>query len=769
MNQNLKNVAEGTLPRWKMRVRNKKMKERQRYDFTLEESFPHSPILQKKNNWGLENSYRKLKEWLGNDLQKKYNLNLKIQFERAARESKNNHFMLYSLMKRRITSDKHLFFGKEILMNLMRNIVNSTILKEEEKMKRFELVSGRYIKEGHPKNIEFYQNYFQINQRMFKLLDDAEKALALPGIVESSFIIYIIKGLLMNRNHDCAYEFFFKHHKSCRPEELNQCLYELFNYLAKFGNSSQMETYFRDAQKNCIPLGNWLGHKFLSYFTNCRDQKKTDLVLSIFEYLKTTHLDLSLGIIRTLFAYFSKQQNGSLPDELQELICLKGYNSRQLKFGNDLSIALESGNFESFNLKLHQAMKGGYILEFPIMNSAVNHFASIAYNQHLMEKDTDKLIFAKICAFTYNIHMKSLSLKLHMNLSTLTVLLRLFSMNSNYVRCNSLMKQIHRRGHIATSEQYYWLVNSLCQRGSVIIAFDTLDEMYTKNIMPSIHIYNRIMQAYLDQSPPNFLKALSILESLPRLHQIPNQDTNHIFLKRLKDDDINASKILFNTLSSINAVPHVDIFNHMMKIYSAANQFDKVLKYFKLLSKSDAEENAHSYEILLDSYFRQNEYQPCLLIWKGLPDRLKSTKSFRTIMSIYKLSDKYQFHIELKKFLASGLPFTNDFTDFCFESLLSLDGIELLESLIAHQINDGDLKCSINITTKVLEYPSLSKDTRAAIVNYLGSSKPLQLKIIKKELIPVTESCGKTLHDNFVNLELSYAQIRRDARKRSRN
>jgi hypothetical protein len=112
MNQNLKNVAEGTLPRWKMRVRNKKMKERQRYDFTLEESFPHSPILQKKNNWGLENSYRKLKEWLGNDLQKKYNLNLKIQFERAARESKNNHFMLYSLMKRRITSDKHLFFGE---------------------------------------------------------------------------------------------------------------------------------------------------------------------------------------------------------------------------------------------------------------------------------------------------------------------------------------------------------------------------------------------------------------------------------------------------------------------------------------------------------------------------------------------------------------------------------------------------------------------------------------------------------------------------------
>jgi pentatricopeptide repeat protein len=77
---------------------------------------------------------------------------------------------------------------------------------------------------------------------------------------------------------------------------------------------------------------------------------------------------------------------------------------------------------------------------------------------------------------------------------------------------------MNRSGIRLTADHYYYLVDCNCNRGSVDTAKSAVREMVKSGIKPSVRIYNRIIQVYLEQEmgypKPNFAKAYKLLEEM---------------------------------------------------------------------------------------------------------------------------------------------------------------------------------------------------------------------------------------------------------------
>jgi tetratricopeptide (TPR) repeat protein len=610
-------------------------------------------------------------------------------------------------------------------------------------------------------------------------------------VQDPSFLWPLCRGLCVNGNPKDAIELLFNY-GTCPESYVNHCLSEIFDYYIANEDTEGMMDLFKRVKERRFVLGNYLGHQLLLHLdslrSNNQEKVKNDMA-DIQNYLTKESNVLTQGIYRTLYSFAFRTKDTEILKQLEKEIISHDYDWQQIKTRVKMLDVCENGNELILDKEFNNSITSSdYLLEYKLLGDIMLRYVKDA------EKIRDSAIgihskdFGLYCSRAFTTQAKALFIRTHVESEIYLRLMELAANNSNQKRAESLLKQAHRRGMNVTAEHYFHVVDALCNRGSVLQCKDIILDMYKEKIKPSIHIYNRLMKAYLDQKPNqkpsgNFVKAFAILEQFPRIWQTPNNETYSIFFKALLKDKKSSNSVKFiEILAAISASPSVKVFNHLMLQSLKEKNIKGVIRYFDLLQQSSENPNPETFEILITAYKQSNEFKIMFKTWNDLDRKFKNQNGYKQILDAYALkSDVKKFEKEffdLKSLKSLDIKTCEDVLenmislvvpvmaiDFIMTEMKSMGLIPNPEILRALLDLDESAKNSVDKNQAAVKSLDEKKEL---LKDYIAVVNPKIDKLLEKSIIPWAETDQKKLHDNYVEMDQLFSSTRRESRRRAR-
>ena len=271
----------------------------------------------------------------------------------------------------------------------------------------------------------------------------------------------------------------------------------------------------------------------------------------------------------------------------------------------------------------------------------------LVYNQLIVQIASDALELNKnveeqkrrsqLMAKAQVLYTKLAENNLHINSETFNVLLKLFSSTGNHKRCRSYIWKMHRHSIPVTAQHYYYYIDAYCKSGSVILARDAVGEMLQWKIQPSLKIFYRMIEAFLNQSPPNFDKAFAYLKAAPRMKIFVDERMMKLFIKRLSKlntvDKLELSQIWCNLLFS-TIPPNALVCNYMMLVGLELKRFDIVDEYYLLLCRSTASTDRQSELLYFKSLFLRKDFVGCKNLLRNMPELADCAEALEIISNL---------------------------------------------------------------------------------------------------------------------------------------
>ena len=570
-----------------------------------------------------------------------------------------------------------------------------------------------------------------------------ELAMNLDDLNEK-YVDEIVEGLLLNSNHLDAEKVVEKYGITARTAyllsinaiKLNQ------NPISRFPN-------------NDLVLGNWLGHKIIKH---CIEQFKMGkfslsavyvMIDDVLNQLDKEKSKVSNGLTDTLIQFYQSQNT---MERLDKLI-LAGIKS-------PCSTLVNVDTFESLktttNRIIQQSPKA---IKYPFLNSVIKISAKLA-----IAEASNKARFSQIVAFTNLIHSQMREMKLYCQSCTYLQLMELFSRTQNLVRVKALFKQSQRRGFIPTVLHYYYLIKTMCDRGSILQAKNTVLEMIEQRVKPTNEICNLLIRAYLLQNVPNVAKAFRLLEQFPNLRIVENNETHNLFSTILLQPEYHAD---INTWISIliqnKADPSPIVYNTLLKFHHATKNtqsFEDIVKAVTFTGFC----NHETIEICL-KYYGEFKFAKMVTFWNELHPSLQSQQCHEIALSAAFESNNVSI---FRRLSTSMLEKFKNLTQQQCQLLFSQ--CTILCPSLCHTIIETKMKPNLYSPTKeaCLAYLKYVNDDARLVQDfktYLSISTPKLAKSINDIEYPRLEFDSLKLHTMHVEKKLLEPHYRRIIRK----
>ncbi|KAJ3273284.1 hypothetical protein HDV01_004642 [Terramyces sp. JEL0728] len=658
----------------------------------------------------------------------------------------DNHFQSFYLF----STINDYTFKRGHLVDLMNKMSNSKVMHPATRLFRTELVYQTYLKDNLP-SLYVYTILARAAQHTFidnRCVEKFIRRMEMDRIkVDGSHNTYFILGLLENGNFNDALE------RCTLPNELNISSYYFIEGYLKQGDLNGVRRILTYMEKNSVLLGVATANQILGKLALNFNLELLDHVLL---KLEKEGSEWNTGTVRVLHQIYSKY----LPDRLPVLEeqTREKYDLEQVKIRNMILESCQRGDLEDIDKKYDLYARAGTIIDPLVMNRIV---AMIVNKVDHKPEDTGYLM-AKANLY----HMRIVQAKQYSYESTYLSLLRMFAETGNYDRTVSLIKQLTRKNFNVSAEHYYYLVDAHCKRGSVIRTKEVIKEMLESKIKPTIKIYNRLIQCYLDQhisgqANPNWAKAFQYLNEIRgcRLPLMPS--TTKLFIDTLqKTNNLIQSQKFYEELEKFGDIQDIQIFNHMIKIHNQQKQdyLQEVENYYDLLLVNQVQPDSSTYENMIVAYKKNGDMENCQKMWE---EAVAGNNLITPVMVDVMFDVATDANdVAMARTIWDAIresPVGEACANRYVQILANLDDYKSAKAIYS-RIQHPDIKASALMTAK---YPEL--------LDNLPQKNPYNWKYLTQNTIPEDSLGSKALHKIQLKIHFENAVIRRESRRRARD
>jgi pentatricopeptide repeat protein len=740
--------------KWVKKMMNRKLKTKQFFRFSVDHHFA-SPdeVPASATDWGMEATRAEFHEQFGIDIPKEAKNNAVAGYVWCLSQKPMNHFLAYQYFKKLKPQDT------VNLIPLLKSISTSSILHAEVRHLRVKLVSERIVASKQELTREYWvylglglRELIQTKQDALEFIKEANWRT--PDILQP-----IVQGLCLNQQPDAAMDLIQPHISKWNEDHFFRVTYPIFEAYIK----SDLEKAMKFVEKfisRGLMLHPLMGNYLLEAIVDQDVSDASDWIPKIIQWMKKCK-PLSPGTYRILLSYY-KDKDPEFLKKLEAEITDLGYDLTGMKVRLELMEAVD-GELEEADVLMKSVLKSRtYLIEYPVLDKFMNAHIDEVDAARGKESKNDQM--GRSCALANVYHMRNHALKLYHTNKTFLRLLDMFAQNENAKRCLSLVKKINRRGLGATSDHYYYLVDAYCARGSVLLAKEMIDDMYRNKLKPSIQIYNRWIQAYLDQRKPNYAKAISILKQLPALNQPLSQSTFELFYQKLrKNPTVEDTTRFMETLIDLKVQPSATPFNLCMLAHFKKQNYDRVFEYYDKILSTTAKPDSESFEILIQCYLAEDNLDMAISTFEEMTAE-PSEKSSVMIFNCLKKTRQFQKIDEIWARLAQNKTFTGFVVDAYLHCLLHQERYAEMQEIALALIKD-EVYPSVSMLQQIRN--RLDEETRRKWDEQLWKHPLLAKQVMGIPVLHV-ESDSLAMHSRFVFLLNEYKRIRVASKRRAR-
>ncbi|KAI8899105.1 hypothetical protein BC833DRAFT_587143 [Globomyces pollinis-pini] len=697
--------------------------------------------------------------------QKKLNRIEKFKWILSQNPSNFNHFIAFNYF---LEVEKLDDFDTTLseLQVLLEEISLSTILSPEVKEYRAQCLHNYIMSKGIQPTLMWMTLLANAKRHTFqdfsciKVFLNSMMALNINS--DTALDTIFVKGLIQNGNVKDALVL-FKSTTYISDTQKSIMGYTILNEQLRINDLTGAMSTTLYLFKSGFPIGVWTAHRLIKAHINqpSVDYEAIDFILMM---LKKQNMVITNGIYQTLLLYYQKTDNLEKLKEIEASIIAD--KSRVV-----LNRLTERIKYQSlYNDELCDQMDTYFTKQYTTNPNFIADGPTLSLFVKLYCKLSSREIkgsslYTQYLAKANLYQMRLAHSKMYNPLESLRILMEAFAKAENDTRCRSLMKIINRKGHRSTANEYYHLIDCYCSRGSVILSKEILDEMYSLRIKPSTEIYNRIIQAYLSQTVPNYVKAFDCLQQMSNANVSINDDTLNLFTDSLWDsNDLESSLQWLTYLSK----PYLTSMNHMIRMYSVRKDgIDNVLFYYGVLQDAGLLPNVFTYEYLIHAYFERKCYDKCIQLYEELIEKsMVPTKQLVTdvVSCLQKLKDIDGLK-KIKSHLISNLDFdlSNDYLMILLELKLHQDALQWIQN----EMMSNSITPKLDLLNILLSAP-IESSLKEKLMKSIQYQYPYHAKSIMKLPIPKIGLNPRQLHDLQTRKLESIAINKRLTRKRIR-
>lgn len=348
---------------------------------------------------------------------------------------------------------------------------------------------------------------------------------------------------------------------------------------------------------------------------------------------------------------------------------------------------------------------------------------------------------------------------------TILALLQSFAKTGNVNRVTSIIKYLKRQKRQLDAQHYFYMIDALCSRGSVLKARDTIQEMILTKVSPSTEIFNRIIKAYLDQRDPNpapnLESAFFYVREMARIGVEINETTLDLVTAPLLDP---ATRMVYAArwliiVEELGFMESTAIANYRMQV-----ELDSSTPNAEPFTKSIKKPDSQSFDLKIRYYLQCNDFKSLVNQWnclKALSGRLSTQTSLIILQSMI-IEDCDLAETEFTYLLKSGNVNVALLDDYLL-ALSKKGRFDKFATSLYAAANTNNLTISRNAYQSVREM--IPAQYASAIHEFLTDKAPY----VAKDRILILPRCLEDLSVMQNRLQAKLGEYRRANKLRGRN